>query len=143
MELPEFSKIAFLESPKSKLEQRLMLLEKRVQALQAPEYNGENLEEKGFAGSQVSLNVEDEALDDILRSALAQAMPNAQWQLKWELSQHNASIKDEKWTVVAEARMDEILAYVKQKVKQAHGADIEFRRFGNGSLFIVSDNPPE
>lgn len=142
--LPEFTDIAFMENPNSKLEDRIVKLENRMLALQVPsakEKHDTSIAERSFVGTQVEIKAEDQTLDSIMRSALSQAMPTAQWELEWKLSDVNASIKNEKWTVVAEARMDELLAYVKQKVKQAHGAQLEFHRFESGGLFIISDTP--
>lgn len=89
---------------------------------------------------QVVLREEDKTLEGIFKAALKDLEPKAgAWRVAWELSVDNMGIPLEEWSVVAEARFDEFLAYVVGKVKETHGVQLKFERFDQNKLFVISD----
>jgi hypothetical protein len=88
----------------------------------------------------VVLREEDKSLEDIFKVALKNIEPKAgTWRVAWELSVDNMGIPLEEWSVVAEARFDEFLAYVVGKVQETHGVQLKFERFDQNKLFVISD----
>ena len=137
--LPAFQDIADLESPEAKVENRLMVLENRLRALETPQINGK-VQGQTFEDTLITLHAQDLPLSQIMENVLEQLNHlGGPWKASWELSAPHAGIMSEKWTVVAEATLSEFLAYVKEKVQQVHGAELQFHRFDDNRMFVMSD----
>lgn len=143
--IPAFDNLRKFEVPAEQYQKRIMVLEERLAALEAPtavegEVTMTDAPTHPLEENSVVLKAEDQTLDHIMKKTLDQLSDRiGDWNVEWRLSKKHASIPNDKWTVVAEARFDEFLAYVQDKVKQTHGASLTFRRFDNGRLFIITD----
>ncbi len=143
--VPAFDSLKKFEVPAEQYQKRIMMLEERLAALETPQTQvGEVVMSDApthpMEENSVVLKAEDQTLDHIMKNTLQQLSDRiGDWNVEWRLSKKHASIPQEKWTVIAEARFDEFLAYVQEKVKQTHGASLTFRRFDNGRLFVVTD----
>ena len=143
--VPAFDSLKKFEVPAEQYQKRIMMLEERLAALETPQTQvGEAVMSDApthpMEENSVVLKAEDQTLDHIMKNTLQQLSDRiGDWNVEWRLSKKHASIPQEKWTVIAEARFDEFLAYVQEKVKQTHGASLTFRRFDNGRLFVVTD----
>jgi hypothetical protein len=133
--IPAFDSLRKFEVPAEQYKKRIMMLEERLAAIESPQVSkGEvtmtDAPTYPMGENNVVLKSEDETLDAIMQTTLTQLSDRiGDWQVEWRLSKKHASIANEKWTVIAEARFDEFLAYVQEKVK----------RFDNGRLFVITD----
>lgn len=143
--IPAFDNLRKFEVPAEQYKKRIMVLEERLVALESPQVSKNELTmtdapSHPMGKNNVVLKSEDETLDLIMQTTLKQLSDRiGDWNVEWRLSKKHAFIANEKWTVIAEARFDEFLAYVQEKVKQTHGADLTFRRFDGGRLFVITD----
>ena len=143
--VPAFDNLRKFEVPAEQYKKRIMMLEERLAALEVPKVSEGDVTmidapTHPMEENNVVLKAEDETLDSIMKTTLKQLSDRiGDWNVEWRLSKKNASLPNDKWTVIAEARFDEFLAYVQEKVKQTHGADLTFRRFDNGRLFVITD----
>lgn len=143
--VPAFDNLRKFEVPAEQYKKRIMMLEERLAALEVPKVSEGDVTMTDapthpMEENNVVLKAEDETLDSIMKTTLKQLSDRiGDWNVEWRLSKKNASLPNDKWTVIAEARFDEFLAYVQEKVKQTHGADLTFRRFDNGRLFVITD----
>lgn len=146
--IPAFDNLRKFEVPAERYQKKIMMLEERLAALEVP------IATEGVEGSvsdgtapthpmeehTVVLKEVDQTLNAVMNNTLAQLSNRiGDWKIEWRLSKKFASIPNEKWTVIAEARFDELLAYVQGKVKQTHGVKLKFKRFDNSRLFVISD----
>lgn len=143
--IPAFDDLRKFEVPAEQYQKKIMMLEERLAALESPKaFEGEvtmtDAPTHPLEENNVVLKAEDETLDSIMKTTLKQLSDRiGDWNVEWRLSKKHAAIPNDKWTVIAEARFDEFLAYVQDKVKQTHGAELTFRRFDNGRLFVITD----
>lgn len=91
--------------------------------------------------AKIALNVEDMPLRDVF-ALIAADVENevGAWRVSWQLHPKLEHIAQEKWTVTAEATVDEFIAYVAKKVQDAHGIKLSFKMFGKNRVVIISDN---
>tara|TARA_R110000868_G_scaffold218576_1_gene469027 strand:+ start:172860 stop:174566 length:1707 start_codon:yes stop_codon:yes gene_type:complete len=144
--IPAFDNLKKFEVPAERYQKKILILEERLAALEAPKAVEGEVISDGIAathpmeGHTVILKEEDQTLNDVMKHTLGQLSNRiGDWKIEWRLTKEYASIPQEKWTVIAEARFDEFLAYVQGKVKQTHGVTLTFKRFDNSKLFVISD----
>ncbi len=89
---------------------------------------------------RLALHADKKPLRRVVEEAFAQIEGTAgAWTISWELDPRHAHIPEERWTVAAEARMDEFLRYVADKVAETHGVVLHFSRFDQNRLFVISE----
>lgn len=88
----------------------------------------------------VHLKEEDQPLSEVFESVFDDIADRAgAWEVVWKLQPQNVGIAKEKWTVIAEAPLNQFLAYVAGKVEQEKGVQLSFQRFNGSHLFVISD----
>lgn len=144
--IPAFDNLKKFEVPAERYQKKIMMLEERLAALEVPvAIEGQSMTDDTnpthpMENHTVILKEEDQTLDVVMNNTLAQLSDRiGDWKIEWRLSKPFATIPNEKWTVIAEARFDEFLAYVQNKVQQTHGVTLTFKRFDNNRLFVISD----
>lgn len=91
----------------------------------------------------VVLHANGQTLSDILTTILGQAQPQAgQWKAEWQLTPAAQYIMKEKWSLTAEAPVQQVLSQLQQQVKAAHGLSLTFTQFGQSRLLVVTDATP-
>ncbi len=91
----------------------------------------------------IVLQASNQTLPDILANILNLAAPQAgQWKADWQLSAPLRHILKEKWSLTAEASVQDVLAQLQQQVQAAHGATLVFTQFGQSRLLVVTDATP-
>lgn len=61
------------------------------------------------------------------------------WQVVWQVKPENEHLKHAEWTVVAEAPLSQFLAYVSEKIEKEKGVYLNFQRFDQSRLFMITD----
>lgn len=90
----------------------------------------------------IVLHVTQQTLPDILTTVLKLAAPQAgQWSADWQLSGPAQAILKEKWSLTAEASVQQVLSQLQQQVKAAHGITLSFTQFNQSRLLVVTDAP--
>ena len=90
----------------------------------------------------VVLHANNQTLPDILANILNQAAPQAgEWKADWQLSQPVQHLLKEKWSLTAEAPLQQVLAQLQQQVAAAHNVSLQFTQFGQSRLLVVTDIP--
>lgn len=88
----------------------------------------------------VVVHARQQTLPQILEDLLTQARPQAgQWQADWQLSAAAQRLLTEKWSLTAEAPMEDVLAQLRQQVKAADGVTLSFTQFSQSRLLVVTD----
>ena len=88
----------------------------------------------------VTIREEESTLRDVFNSVFKDVEDRAgKWEVYWEVKDNHMNIPAEHWTVIAEARLDEFLAYVRKRVLREQGVELRFRRFDGSRLFVISD----
>ena len=91
--------------------------------------------------AKIALNVEDMPLRDVFALIAADVEGEVgAWRVSWQLHPKLEHIAAEKWTVAAEATVDEFIGYVAKKVQDTHGVKLSFKMFGKNRVVIISDN---
>ncbi|RYG60786.1 MAG: hypothetical protein EON60_05905 [Alphaproteobacteria bacterium] len=91
----------------------------------------------------VVLHANNQTLPDILAGILNQAAPQAgEWKADWQLSAPAQRLLKEKWSLTAEAPLQQVLAQLQQQVAAAHGVSLQFTQFGQSRLLVVTDATP-
>lgn len=91
----------------------------------------------------VVLHANNQTLPDILAGILNQAVPQAgEWKADWQLSPQVQHLLKEKWSLTAEAPLQQVLAQLQQQVAAAHGVSLQFTQFGQSRLLVVTDATP-
>ncbi len=90
----------------------------------------------------VVLHANNQTLPDILAGILNQAAPQAgEWKADWQLSPQAQHLIKEKWSLTAEAPLQQVLGQLQQQVSAAHGVSLQFTQFGQSRLLVVTDTP--
>ncbi|GEM_PF-5992368 len=96
---------------------------------------------QSLGDAKVALNVEDMPLRDVFALIAADVEGEVgAWRVSWQLHPKIEHIADEKWTVTAEATVDEFIAYVAKKVQDIHNIKLSFKMFGKNRVVIISDS---
>ncbi len=83
----------------------------------------------------------NETLEQILEKIMKQVKPSAgNWQVTWQLEGKNQYILLETWTMAAEAKFEEIMAFIANKVKETHGISLSFKEFNKNHTLVISDD---
>lgn len=80
-----------------------------------------------------------EILTDVLKQAAPQAGP---WKADWQLAAANKKLLADKWSLTAEAPVEQVLAQLNQQVKAAYGFPLLFTQFGQSQLLVVTEATP-
>lgn len=90
---------------------------------------------------QLLLSEKDRNLDAILGEILHDVQPMVgTWKLDWKLASHNLQIKDELWNISAETTLYEFFAYIKNRVKEIHGVDLQIEEYPETRKIIITDS---
>lgn len=88
----------------------------------------------------VKLVAEDVQLGTILENIFNQIQPHVgSWRVSWQLAPEHEFILEEKWTMAAEARFDEIMDFLAKKVYDTHQIPLNFKEFKQNRLFVITD----
>lgn len=88
----------------------------------------------------IVLHANDQTLPELLSTIMKLAAPQAgEWKTDWQLSSPTMGLMKEKWSLTAEAPVQQVLFQLKQQVKEAHGVDLVFTQFGQSRLLVVTD----
>lgn len=94
----------------------------------------------GLEQMPVTIHAEDKTLKNIFDNIFASLAPQiGEWKVAWELSPENMPLTEDTWTIAAEARFDEFLSYVENKIAEDRGIKLAFQRFDRNKLFVISD----
>jgi len=89
----------------------------------------------------VVLHASGQTLKDILADVLKQASAQAgDWQADWQLSGKAAKLLREKWSLTAEAPVQQVLKQLAQQVHAADGITLSFTQFNQSRLLVVTDD---
>lgn len=92
----------------------------------------------------VVLHASGQTLPDILANILNQAKPQAgEWRADWQLSPATQYLLKEKWSLTAEASIQQVLAQLQEQVRASHGISLTFTQFGQSRLIVVTDATPQ
>ncbi len=80
-----------------------------------------------------------EILTDVLKQAAPQAGP---WKADWQLAGANKKLLTDKWSLTAEAPVEQVLAQLNQQVKASYGFPLLFTQFGQSQLLVVTEATP-
>lgn len=82
-------------------------------------------------------------LPEILSDVLKQAAPQAgAWKADWQLAAANKKLLSDKWSLTAEAPVEQVLAQLNQQVKAAYGFPLLFTQFSQSQLIVVTEATP-
>jgi hypothetical protein len=88
----------------------------------------------------VVVHARQQTLSAILDDLLTQARPQAgKWQADWQLSAGAQRLLSEKWSLTAEAPLQDVLSQLQQQVKVADGITLSFTQFNQSRLLVVTD----
>ena len=91
----------------------------------------------------IVLQANGKTLPEILDTILNLAAPQSgQWKGDWQLTPASQYILKEKWSLTAEAPVQQVLAQLQQQVRAAHGMALTFTQFGQSRLLVVTDVTP-
>lgn len=91
----------------------------------------------------VVLHAKNQSLEDLLATVLKQAEPRAGvWKADWQLSPQAQRLLKEKWSLTAEASVQQVLAQITQQVQAKHGFKLSFTQFNKSRLLVVTDGTP-
>lgn len=91
----------------------------------------------------IVLQANGQTLPEILTTILNLAAPQAgKWKSDWQLSAASKHILKEKWSLTAEAPVQQVLSQLQQQVKAAYGMSLTFTQFGQSRLLVVTDVTP-
>lgn len=91
----------------------------------------------------VTVVANGKTLPEILIDVLKQAAPQAgAWKTDWQLAAANQKLLTEKWSLTAEAPVEQVLAQLNQQVKAAYGFPLLFTQFGQSQLLVVTEATP-
>ncbi len=91
----------------------------------------------------VVLHANNQTLPDILANILNQAKPQAgDWKADWQLSPTAQKLLKEKWSLTAEAPLQQVLGQLQQQVASTYGVTLQFTQFGQSRLLVVTDATP-
>lgn len=91
----------------------------------------------------VVLHANNQTLPDILANILNQAAPQAgEWKADWQLSPTAQRLLKDKWSLTAEAPLQQVLGQLQQQIAAAHGVSLQFTQFGQSRLLVVTDATP-
>lgn len=87
----------------------------------------------------VALHIKDATPAQILEEVLKQAKPQAgEWKPDWQLPSAQSYILSEKWSLTAEAPVQQVLAQLTAQIKAAHGLTLQFTQFPQSKLLVVT-----
>ncbi|NBX85716.1 MAG: hypothetical protein EBQ80_00495 [Proteobacteria bacterium] len=90
----------------------------------------------------VVIRAKDEPLQALLTTILQQAAPQAgEWQADWQLSAPAQKLLAEKWSLTAEAPVEQVFAQLAAQIQKAHGITLKFTQFTQSRLVVVTDTP--
>lgn len=90
----------------------------------------------------VVIHAKNQSLEDLLATVLQQAKPRAGvWKADWQLSPGAQKLLKEKWSLTAEASVQQVLAQITQQVQAKHGLTLSFTQFNKSRLLVVTDVP--
>lgn len=88
----------------------------------------------------VVVHARQQTIQAILDDLLTQARPQAgKWQADWQLSAGAQRLLSEKWSLTAEAPLQDVLSQLQQQVKVADGITLTFTQFTQSRLLVVTD----
>ncbi|TKW60935.1 MAG: hypothetical protein DI628_08610 [Blastochloris viridis] len=91
----------------------------------------------------VTVVANGKTLPEILSDVLKQAAPQAgAWKADWQLAAANKKLLSDKWSLTAEAPVEQVLAQLNQQVKDAYGFPLLFTQFGQSQLIVVTEATP-
>lgn len=91
----------------------------------------------------VTVVANGKTLPEILTDVLKQAAPQAgQWKADWQLAAANKKLLQDKWSLTAEAPVEQVLAQLNQQVKASYGFPLLFTQFGQSQLLVVTEATP-
>jgi hypothetical protein len=91
----------------------------------------------------VVLHAKNQTLEQLLATALQQAASKAgPWKSDWQLSAAAQYILKEKWSLTAEAPVQQVFDQLATQVKKAHNITLTFTQFNQSRLVVVTDTPP-
>lgn len=92
----------------------------------------------------VLIHAKNQSLEDLLATVLKQAEARAGvWKADWQLSPGAQKLLKEKWSLTAEASVQQVLAQITQQVKAKHGLVLSFTQFNKSRLLVVTDGKPQ
>lgn len=101
-----------------------------------------NVEQVPLEQAVVNIHAKNQPLEDLLATILKQAEPQAgKWAADWQLSGKSQYILQEKWSLTAEAPVQQILLQLATQVAQAHKIPLTFTQFAKSRLLVVTDTP--
>ncbi|MBI1308528.1 MAG: hypothetical protein GC129_01540 [Proteobacteria bacterium] len=91
----------------------------------------------------VTVHAKNQSLQGLTDAVLAQAAAHGseKWQADWQLSPENQYLMAEKWSLTAEAPVQQVLAQLAAQVKAAHNITLTFTQFEKSHLLVVTDTP--
>lgn len=90
----------------------------------------------------VAVHAKNQTLENLLESVLKQAAGKAgEWKSDWQLSGKAQYILKEKWSLTAEAPVQQVFDQLAKQVKEAHGISLTFTQFSQSRLVVVTDTP--
>lgn len=88
----------------------------------------------------VVLREKDQPLPALFQTILKQAAPQAgEWQADWQLSPAAQKVLNEKWSLTAEAPVEQVFAQLAEQVQKAHGITLKFTQFTQSRLVVITD----
>lgn len=90
----------------------------------------------------VTIHAKNQTLEQLLANVLTQASAQAgPWKSDWQLSAKAQYILKEKWSLTAEAPVQQVLDQLATQVKDAHNITLTFSQFSQSRLLVVTDTP--
>ena len=87
---------------------------------------------------ELAIYEQDKTIPEILDNVFAAINMRAPgWQAQFELPDHKLYILEEKWTIAAESRLDELLGYIATRVEAEHGLQLSFQQVDGSQLLLV------
>ncbi|MEC9291642.1 MAG: hypothetical protein VX730_04495 [Pseudomonadota bacterium] len=87
---------------------------------------------------ELAIYEEDKTIPEILESVFTAINTRAPgWRTQFELPENRKYVLEEKWTIAAESRLDELLSYIANRVKTEHGVQLSFQQFDATQLLLV------
>lgn len=87
---------------------------------------------------ELAIYEKDKTIPEILQSVFSAINQRApEWTVQFEIPDGQKYILDEKWTIAAEARLDELLGYVARRVEAEHGLELAFQQFDGAKMLLV------
>lgn len=86
----------------------------------------------------VAINVKDMPLQELMKTILTEAVGS--WDVDWQLTPGHENLREEKWSLTAEATAGEVMAHVARKVEATHGIQLDFTPFYRLNTLVVTDS---